>query len=182
MKKNNISTIVKQVRDTFHPWVLSLSDKEKHAIRKYSYNSMDFKKTNRFFERLNKMLRGNYNKPDKSKLQQYANIISSAIQKAELPFSIVCYRGVDVNPVADIEIGTVFSFDQFISTSIVKEKALNKKFKLTIYVPAKAKGAYIEELSCFPKQREFLLDSSCMYKLLSVEGNLIKLEVQIWKK
>lgn len=179
MNKNNNIIIIKRIKEAFHFWTMSLSDNEKHAIRKYSYNSIDLKKPNRFFERLNKMLRGNYNKNDKNKLQRYAKIISSAIQKADLPFDIVCYRGVDINPVIDISVGTIFTFDQFISTSIIREKALRKKFMLIIYVPAKAKGAYIEELSCFPKQREFLLDNSCRYKLLPVKGNVIKLEVQV---
>ena len=90
---------------------------------------------------------------------------------------IICYRGVDNNPVQGCEIGSIVSFGQFISTSVIRTKALNKRFKIIIRVPKGTKGAYIESLSVFPKQREFLIDKDCNYKLLSIKGDTIELEV-----
>lgn len=170
--------VVKRLRDEYFLWVSSLTDVEKHAIRKYSYNSMD-RKPNRFFERLNAMLRDDYVGDDYKKLEEYAKIISKALKKHPLEQDIICYRGVDVNPVQGYEIGAIISFGQFISTYVIKTKALCKRYKMVIRVPKGAKGAYIESLSVFPKQREFLLDKDCYYKLLSIKGENIELEVQL---
>ncbi|MBR6760921.1 MAG: hypothetical protein IKM30_02680 [Oscillospiraceae bacterium] len=38
-------------------------------------------------------------------------------------------------------------------------------------------GAYIESLSFFPKQREFLLDKNCAYRVVSSGEDFIELEV-----
>ena len=50
---------------------------------------------------------------------------------------------------------------------------------MSIRVPKGACGAYIETLSAYPKQREFLLDKCCAYKVISVENNAVELEVLI---
>ena len=176
MKYLSQKEAVLQLREEFSEWINELSEKEKIAIQKYSYNSMD-NKPNRFFERLNSMLRGSYNKPDKELLQNYADIISKAICKHSLSCSIICYRGVTVDTTSDFVIGTEFSFRQFISTTVIKNKVFRTPYIYIMYVPKGTKGAYIEQLSRFPKQREFLLDRSCRYKLLSRKGNVIKLEV-----
>lgn len=49
--------VVAVLREESKEWIEKLSETEKHAIQKYTYNSGD-KKPNRFFERLNAMLRG----------------------------------------------------------------------------------------------------------------------------
>lgn len=75
-------------------------------------------------------------------------------------------------------IGTEFYLDQFVSTSVVASKILpNKTYTLVIYAPKGTKGAYIEEVSLFPKQREFLLNNDCRYKLIKRIGYVIELEV-----
>lgn len=169
--------VVNCLRKEYSIWASSLTDVEKHAIKKYSYNSMD-RKPNRFFERLNAMLRNDYVGDDYRKLEEYAEIISKALKKHPLEQDIICYRGMDANPVQGVEIGSIISFGQFISTSVIKTKALCRKYKMIIRVPKGTKGAYIESLSVFPKQREFLLDKDCYYKLLSIKGEIIELEVQ----
>ena len=95
-----------------------------------------------------------------------------------LTHDIVCYRGIDINPYLNIKIGSVFSQTQFISASVTKKGAFSgKNCQITIKVPKGTKGAYIELLSKYPKQREFILDKSCKYKLISVSENLAELEV-----
>ena len=125
------------------------------------------------------MLRGEYNKSDTDMLKKYATIISNALHKHKLEHSIICYRCANVDPTSGLKIGTEFTFDQFISTSVVRSKTLKGKYQFTIYTPVGTIGAYIEKLSVFPNQREFLLDSNCVYKLLSNKENIIELEVKI---
>lgn len=168
--------IVEELRAEYVEWANELTTEERKAIRKYSYNSIDGKQ-NRFFERLNAMLRGAYNKSNNAMLVRYANIISGALKKHRLSFPIVCYRGVDVDPTGDVEIGTVFSFRQFVSTSVVRRKALSKEYLLVISVPAGTCGAYIENISAFPWQREFLIDKECNYCITRRQGRTIYLEV-----
>lgn len=169
--------LLAQINDEYNSWENSLTKEEKRLIRKYTLNSRDSEKPNRFFERLNRAMRGNYNGPDKDKLLAYGNTISKAICRHPIGQQIVCYRGVDDDLTKDIVVGTIFKFDQFISTSIVESGALKKRFKYVIVVTKGVKGAYIENLSAFKGQYEFLLDYNCKYKLTAKSGRVVYLEV-----
>lgn len=163
----------------YQPWVDSLSSKERYLLRKYTYNSNDAGRPNRFFERLNRTMRGDYFGTDQPRLKEYGDIISKAILKTSPEIPIVCYRGVDDDLMKDVETGTVFTFNQFISTSIVEAGALKKRFKYVIVAPVGTKGAYIENLSAFSGQYEFLLDISCEYILSEKKGKTVFLEVVV---
>lgn len=165
---------VNVLRRESQEWIDMLTDEEKSAIRKYTYNSGD-KKPNRFFERLNAMLRGDL--AEEKKLMQYAEKISEALKKNNLRHDVVCYRNMDFNPYDDYRVGEVFISDQFISTSVSKGAALDKEFKMIFFVPQGACGAYIENISKYPNQREFLLDKGCKLRVLSKQKDSIVLEV-----
>ena len=169
--------LVNSVALEYESWEKTLSVKERYLIRKYTLNSHDDRKPNRFFERLNRAMRGDYTGSDKEKLLRYGHIISKAICRQPLSRQIVCYRGVDDDLLYNVNIGTVFSFDQFISTSLVKFCALNKRFRYVIVIPEGAFGAYIENISAFKGQYEFLLDASCQFKLLAKRERNVYLEV-----
>lgn len=162
------------LRKESEEWIKGLSDIEKHAIKKYTYNSGD-KKPNRFFERLNAMLRGDL--PEDERLREYANTISKAIKKNKLQHDIICYRNLDINIYKDFDIGDILEEAQFISTSVVESSALSKPYKVTLYVPKGSPCAYIESISKFPKQNELLFDKGCKFKVLSKKEKEIKLEV-----
>ena len=83
------------LRIEYRPWIEMLSTDEIRAIKKYSYNSFD-RKPNRFYERLNAMLRGVY-ASENEMLTRYADTISSALAKHPLQQSIICYRGSSVD-------------------------------------------------------------------------------------
>ena len=166
--------VVDVLRKESASWIESLSGKEKHAIEKYTYNSGD-RKPDRFFERLNGMLRGD--RPEDTVLTEYARTLSVAIQKNELRHDVICYRNVDLDLYSDLTDGDIFKEKQFISTSVVKKAALDKKYKVTIYAPKGSKCAYIEKLSKYPKQRELLLDKDSLFKVISKKENEIELQV-----
>ena len=163
------------LRKEYRSWIEELTIEEIRAIKKYSYNSFD-RKPNRFYERLNAMLRG-LETDERGKLLQYADIISGAINKHTLSQPIICYRGSAVDMTEGFQIGDTIISDQFISTSLVESKAFAYRYKYTIYVPKGTRGAYIEEISCFPKQREFLIDRNTKFRLLSEYNNSFELEV-----
>ena len=166
--------VVDVLRKESDEWIKQLTEKEKHAIRKYTYNSGD-KKPNRFFERLNAMLRGDI--AEDKKLREYADTISGALQKNRLNHDVVCYRSMDFDPYEKYKIEEIFTDSQFISTSIIEKAALNKDFKLVFFVPKSSRSGYIEPLSKFPTQRELLLDKDCKLRVLSRQKNKVILEV-----
>lgn len=166
--------VVGVLQEDSKEWIESLSKEERRAIRKYTYNSGD-KKPNRFFERLNAMLRGDL--PEDEKLREYANTISTALRKSKLHEDIICYRNMDFNPYENYPVGKIFTEKQFISTSVNQKAALNKPFKIIILAPKGIKGAYIEELSKYPMQKEFLLDKNCRMRILSKQKDSILVEV-----
>lgn len=166
--------VVNISRKDSEEWVKLLSDKQIMLIRKYTYNSGD-KKPNRFFERLNAMLRGDI--AEDKKLREYADIISEALGKNKMRHDLLCYRNIEFNPYANYEVGKVFVEEQFISTSIVESAALNKSFKMIFLVPKGSRGAYIESISKYPEQREFLLDKKCKLRIVSKQKDNILVEV-----
>jgi hypothetical protein len=169
--------IIDDLYNEYHIWSKNLTEEEQRLIRKYTKNSHDNSKPNRFFERLNRAVRGEYVGKDEDKLLKYAAIISNAIKKHPIQQTIVCYRGVDDDLFSHTAIGTQFKFRQFISTSIIEKGALKKPYKYVIVVPEGAIGAYIDELSAFKGQYEFLLDYECEYKLTAKSGKTVYLEV-----
>lgn len=166
--------VVNVLRKESDEWIDGLTDIEKKALRKYTYNSGD-KKPNRFFEKINAMLRGDI--PESKMLSGYANSISGALKKSRLQHDVICYRKVSVNPIEKRDAGSIIKLKQFISTSVIPGRALSGVCEITIYVPKGTNAAYIEKLSAFPNQRELLLDKDCIYRVISNKGNEIELEV-----
>ncbi|WP_411337215.1 phage minor capsid protein [Ruminococcus gauvreauii] len=166
--------VVNVLRKESKRWLADLTNEEKRAIRKYTYNSGD-KKPNRFFERLNAMLRGDL--PEDKKLRDYAEIISGALKKNRLQHDVIAYRGVDIDPTDGFKIGEILVPGQFFSTSVVDTRSFGTGYKMIIYVKKGSNAAYIETLSHFPKQRELLIDKDCYYRVLSRKENIIELEV-----
>lgn len=162
------------LRKESEEWIKSLSDIEKHAIKKYTYNSGD-KKPNRFFERLNAMLRGDLLEDEK--LREYAETISEALKKNRIKHDTIVYRGVAIDPSEGIPINGIYRAKQFFSTSVSEKRALGGSYKIIIYVRKGTPCAYIEELSYFKSQQELLLDKDCIYRVISRKGNMIELEV-----
>ncbi len=165
--------VVPVLREDSRVWVDNLSSEETRSVKKYTKNSGDTK-DNRFFARLNAMLRGEA--PEDDTLNYYSGVISGAISKFELKRDIICYRSVGFNPVEGLKVGDIYKPKQFLSSSVSKTGTLNGKYILEILTPKGSKGAYIELLSKYPKQREFLFDKDLVYNILAINGNIITLE------
>ena len=122
------------------------------------------------------MLRGD--SPEEKNLRKYAETISAALKKSTLQDNIICYRGLDVNPLANVAPGKIVNLKQFTSTSVIDTKAFDAKVNMIFYAPAGTKGAaYIEPLSKFESQRELLFDKDCWFRVLSNKDNKVELEV-----
>ena len=167
-------TVVPVLREDSNEWINRLSPEEIRAIKKYTKNSGD-PKDDKFYARLNSMLRGDI--PEDDTLKYYSDVISGAIAKFELKHDIICYRSVKHNPVEGMKVGDIYEPKQFISTSVSISGVLKGDYFITFLTPKGSKGAYIELLSEYPKQRELLFDKNLKYRILEICNNEITLEV-----
>lgn len=169
-------TVVPVLREDSNEWIDRLSPEEIRAIKKYTKNSGD-PKDDKFYARLNSMLRGDI--PEDDTLKYYSDVISGAIAKFELKHDIICYRSVKHNPVEEMKVGDIYEPKQFISTSVVSSRTLKGDCNIVIIAKKGSKGAYIELLSKYQNQREFLFDKNLKYRILKIRNNKIVLEVII---
>lgn len=169
-------TVVPVLREDSNEWINRLSSEEVRAIKKYTKNSGD-PKDDKFYARLNSMLRGDI--PEDDTLKYYSDVISGAISKFELKHDIISYRSVKHNPVEGMKIGDIYEPKQFISTAVSISGILKGDYFITFLTPKGSKGAYIELLSKYPKQRELLFDKNLKYRILKIRNNKIVLEVII---
>lgn len=169
-------TVVPVLREDSNEWINRLSPEEIRAIKKYTKNSGD-PKDDKFYARLNSMLRGDISEDDT--LKYYSDVISGAIAKFELKHDIICYRSVKHNPVEEMKVGDIYEPKQFISTSVVSSRTLKGDYNIVIIAKKGSKGAYIELLSKYQNQREFLFDKNLKYRILKIRNNKIVLEVII---
>lgn len=167
-------TVVPVLREDSNEWINRLSSEEIRAIKKYTKNSGD-PKDDKFYARLNSMLRGDILEDDT--LKYYSDVISGAIAKFELKHDIICYRSVKHNPVEGMKVGDIYEPKQFISTAVSISGVLKGNYFITFLTTKGSKGAYIEPLSKYPKQRELLFDKNLKYKIIDINGRKIILEV-----
>ena len=165
--------VVPVLRNTARDWINGLSNEEVRAVKKYTKNSGD-PKDDKFYKRLNAMLRGDISTNDT--LNYYSNVISEAISKFELQHDIICYRAVSKNPIKGKKVGDIYEPKQFLSSSVTAAGAMNGEYSIAILTPKGSRGAYIEQLSKYPKQREFLFDKDVKYKILAINEKRIILE------
>lgn len=173
-KPLSADTVVPVLREDSNEWIDRLSSEEIRAIKKYTKNSGD-PKDDKFYARLNSMLRGDI--PEDDTLKYYSDVISGAIAKFELKHDIICYRSVKHNPVEGMKVGDIYEPKQFISTSVSISGVLKGDYFITFLTSKGSKGAYIERLSEYPKQRELLFDKNLKYRILEIRDNEITLEV-----
>lgn len=168
------SSVVPILRKESESWISTLTSEEIRAIQKYTKNVGD-PKNDKFYARLNAMLRGEISEDET--LRYYAELISSALQKNVLQHDVLCYRTLPYDIYAHFHDGDIFSERQFISTSVTASGTLQNPFSIFVHCPSGTSGAYIELLSEYPKQREFLIDKDAWYRVLEKDETSMIVEV-----
>lgn len=162
--------VVNTLRKDAEKWILTLSDDEIKDISKYTFNGVD-NDGKRLYYKINGYVEGYYN-PNNEKEEEtikriYKNI-HSGILKNEHNEDIIVYRK-DENPLNLEGIS-----NKFISSSVTKKGAFEANPNVAIIVPKGSNGAYVENLSKYPKQREFLLNSGTrLERIYSDKDNYI---------
>ena len=165
--------VVDVLRKEAQPWIDKLSAVEQDAIQKYTYNPGD-QRPNRFFERINRMLRGD--SEEDAHLRMYAERISDALKRSPLEHDVLCYRAMEFNPFDGMHVGDIVCPGQFYSTSVVKSGSLKKDFRIIICARSGSLAGYVEPLSKFKEQRELLFDKDTLYRVL-----LLKKKKLCWR-
>lgn len=147
--------VVNTLRKDAEKRIQNLSDDEIKALRKYTYNGVD-DDGKRLYYKINGYIEGYYNPINKHEEEiikkNYKNIYSGLL-KNKHDKDIIVYRK-DKHPVNLEGIS-----NKFLSGSVTKRGAFEGNPNVAIIVPKGSSGAYVENLSIYPKQREFLLNS-----------------------
>lgn len=162
--------VVNTLRKDAEKWIQTLSDDEIKAIRKYTYNGKD-EDGLKLFEKINGFLDGRYKPKDineKEIILRNAVNIENGLLKNKLKHDIIVYRK-DYYPKL-----LEGSNKKFLSTSISKKGVIKGNPNVAIIVPKETRGSYVELLSAYKKQREYLLNvDTDLEKLFDDNGNYI---------
>ncbi|EHS7224099.1 TPA: hypothetical protein I1891_001921 [Staphylococcus pseudintermedius] len=152
---------IRKLKEAGELWAKDLTENEFIAVSKYTL--MDY-------EYINNYLRGVITGIDDDQ-KELINSISVALNKFKLTEPIQVYRSIDISEYEYlIDNKKSNAFLSFTSTSIDKEVAENIDDRakiLKIDVPKGAKGAYLEFVSEFSEELEFLLDKNTRFKIIS---------------
>lgn len=94
---------------------------------------------------------------------------------------IIAYRGFGdgvfdktfhTNPAALV--GTTFSDAGYISTSVSSGSSFSRDWVATIHIPKGTPGAYIDSISDFQGEKEFLLASGTKFKVIEARHDINK--------
>lgn len=158
--------VVNVLRKDAKKWIQILSEDEIKAIRKYTYNGKDSDGL-RLFEKINGYLENRYdpaNEKEEEIILRNAYNIEQGLLKNRLEHDIIVYRN-DLYP--QFLPGSV---KKFLSSSITRKGTLGKNPNISIIVPKETCGSYIENLSKYNNQREFLLNRNTFLEELFHEN------------
>lgn len=162
------------------PWIDSLSKDERKASDRY---------TGSWYTDMNNVYRKN-DTSDK-KVTKFSEDLTNALHRAETDKPVVLRRGVNESDLAhmlgfngdtsklkkhwdEINAGDFAAEDKgFLSTSPDASGGFSKKVELRIYCPSKTHAAYVDSISTHKGEKETLLNSGSMYRVLQLkeEGN-----------
>ncbi|MFO3690260.1 phage minor capsid protein [Staphylococcus felis] len=165
---------IQRLRDNGEKWASYLTQEELNAM--ISYTDVAFKPINAYLN--------DNTFPIRDEDKKIIPLISQAISKYKLLDPIRVYRGVGESEYLDIiKNGKLYTFSSFKSTSIdasVTEYFSGGKEKgkiLIVDVPIGARGAYLESISIYPEEQEFLLDRNQSFRIISDDEYKLHVEV-----
>jgi NAD+--asparagine ADP-ribosyltransferase len=132
----------------------NLSVSEREAVTEYTGTN---------YKNINAVLRGKETAYT-GQNAEFAENISSALKKANVPEDVVVYRGASKSALGELKdlskedmVGKVIEDKGFMSTSMLENSSFNGDVKMKINVPKETNGAYVGEISYYP-EAEMLLD------------------------
>lgn len=160
--------VVNIMRNESTSWIESLTPEEKRSIKKYTDNGRD-PDGMKFYQKMNGYLKGEYDPIDeveRESLERNIDNCREGILKSRINPDIIVYRRSLFPSTLEGK------NEQLISTSVTRSGAINKRPNVAILVPKGTKGAYVEKLSNYGEQREFLLPPNIKLEKLFSDSEL----------
>lgn len=167
LKPTADNRIVDVMRRESDKWIEKLNEFEKRSISKYTDNGTDSDGL-KLFQKLNGYIDGYYNPlsdTEEEMILQNIENIQLSLLKNKIEKDIIVYRN-EVLP------EKLTDYNRFLSTSVTQTGALGKKPNVAIIVPSGHTGGYVEKLSNYPKQREFLLPQGTQLEEVFTDSEL----------
>lgn len=168
----------------FYEWFNSLSFGEKSSIKAYAGGGSVYLNINRY-------LRGEISLEKYAEKSLYSietaekriKNIKSALDKFELNDNIQVLRVSDANFYKELNVGSVFKDNAFVSTTTDKSRAdSDMVVQMTIDVPkGKGRGAWVTPLAQNKTENEFLLNSGQEYEVYKkeIKNGIVYLKLKI---
>lgn len=160
---------VLSVKEAGKQWTDSLSKEQYAALSAYTGSA---------YVNINATLRG-ISPSFQDGYKEKAILIHQALSASSIPQACTVYRGASAAALGSLQnvpddqlVGSYFSDNGFMSTSINSEDSFGGEIKLVIDVPAGAKGAYVGYLSQLGhSESEVLFDMGSVMQITKVERN-----------
>lgn len=163
--------VVDVLRKDSEAWIKKLTEEEKRAINKYTFNGVDDDGL-RLYQKINGFLGSKRDFPLSELKMLNKNIanIENGLLQNKLNHDIIVYRKEFL-----LEEATKGTIEKFLSTSVTQKGVFQGKPNMAIIVPEGTKGAYIEPLAdqLVKHQREFLFNKNLQLKILHREVNFV---------
>lgn len=159
--------VVNVLRKDAQSWIKTLNENEIKAIKKYTYNGKD-KDGLRLFEKINGYLENRYdpiNENEEEIILRNAYNIEQGLLKNKLKHDIVVYRKEEFTGSLNGKV------QKFLSTSVTKRGVLGNEANVAIIIPKSSEGSYVELLSQYKNQREYLINKENVFSLIYKSGN-----------
>lgn len=116
---------------------------------------------------------------DEQVLMSRGKQLSSSMRVIDQQFTV--FRGSGAK-LSEFKVGALWSDRGFTSTSINPGGGFGGNVRFTIICPPGTRGMYIGKKSSHPGENEFLLDKGTEFRVMSIDGNEVKLMVVPKKK
>lgn len=168
MQRNNLRTMRKWCND----WLQKITEEEERGVRIYTGGT---------YQSMNAYLRGIKTAEDVGeRIVKYVDWCASALEKASTPRDMIVRRGDNYNMLKDLGIdfskgnlenikGSMVESKAFLSTSPDPRGGFDKDIEYVVKVPKGSQGMYVDSISQYEGEKEFLLNRGGRFVIEDVE-------------
>ena len=168
LQKNNLRTMRKWCDD----WLQKITEEEERGVRIYTGGT---------YQSMNAYLRGLKTAEDVGqRIVKYVDWCASALEKANTPRDMIVRRGDNYNMLKDLGVdfskgnlenikGSLVESKAFLSTSPDPRGGFDKDIEYVIKIPKGSQGMYVDSISQYEGEKEFLLNRGGKFIVEDVE-------------
>lgn len=168
LQRNNLRTMRKWCND----WLQKITEEEERGVRIYTGGT---------YQSMNAYLRGIKTAEDVGeRIVKYVDWCASALEKASTPRDMIVRRGDNYNMLKDLGIdfskgnlenikGSMVESKAFLSTSPDPRGGFDKDIEYVVKVPKGSQGMYVDSISQYEGEKEFLLNRGGRFVIEDVE-------------